>query len=361
MNQNFASAKSGLNQKGSILILAFVMMMTAVVITVSYISMVRHDTVLLGGQFDRVRVLYVAEAGLNKAAWYLLNTAPDASTDGSWRTDAYPAAAGSGGNDPHQESFTEGEYTMWVEDAGGAIQITSQADYHGITRVVRQRVDMVLTPFALKYALYAGGSVNLSDTTGTVSGNIASQGSITPSSGLTMTGSSGEDSSVNPLTINVSAYASIADTVINGNQDFVSGIYSGVWYVDGNVTISSGVTFNGSIIATGDVDFSGQSNITITPVSPNPAMISIGDIQADNSSDVIVNGLMYADAEIQMNNADDFTVNGAIVAGGAVTASDMTGLSLGYDPDIFTSPAPFVMDDADSKTLNIIAGSWEVN
>lgn len=134
------------NNKGSVLILTFLFMTTAVVITMAFLSMVRYDTTLVDSQSNAVHALYIAEAGLNKAAWYLLNTAPDNTTDGSWRTAAYPTAAGSDPTDPQEESFAGGTYTIWVDDSGGSILLTSKGAYNGITRTVHQEENMVLNP-----------------------------------------------------------------------------------------------------------------------------------------------------------------------------------------------------------------------
>lgn len=63
------------------------------------------------GQYDslRVRALSFAEAGAEKALHYLRTTAPNGTTDGSWRTDSYT------------ESFdTGGEYTIRVQNGQGA-------------------------------------------------------------------------------------------------------------------------------------------------------------------------------------------------------------------------------------------------
>ncbi len=54
-------------------------------------------------EIDR-KNFYLAESGINKAVWYLENTAPDGSTNGSWRT---PGVT---------ENLASGSYTMIVEN-----------------------------------------------------------------------------------------------------------------------------------------------------------------------------------------------------------------------------------------------------
>jgi hypothetical protein len=132
--------------KGIVLIWTFLFMTTSVVLTVAYVSMVRYDTILTNKRSNDAHALYIAEAGLNKAAWYLLNTAPDDSMDGSWRTTGYPAPAGEGADDPQQESYGGGNYTIWVENSGSAIKITSNGIYNGNSRIVHQQENLTLSP-----------------------------------------------------------------------------------------------------------------------------------------------------------------------------------------------------------------------
>ncbi len=146
------------SNKGSALILTFLFMTTSVVLTVAYLSMVRYDTILVNSRSNGAHALYIAEAGLNKAAWYLLNTAPDNTTDGSWRTSAYPAPPGDGFNDPQLETFGGGSYTLWVENSNGAIRITSSGVYNGATRLVHQMENLNLTPPSSRTLTAVAGS-----------------------------------------------------------------------------------------------------------------------------------------------------------------------------------------------------------
>jgi hypothetical protein len=128
--------------KGSVLLLTLVFMVTSAVLTVAYLSIVRYDNILVNSRSNDAHALYIAEAGLNQAAWYLINTAPDDSMDGSWRTLAYPAPAGEDPDDPQQGSFGGGTYTIWVQDNNGAIKITSRGVYNNSIRTVHQLENM---------------------------------------------------------------------------------------------------------------------------------------------------------------------------------------------------------------------------
>jgi Tfp pilus assembly protein PilX len=136
--------KALLKQDGVVIIFSLVIMVSLIVVVASYVTLVSYSTKTAGIYQNKEEAFYNAEAGLNRAVWYLENTAPDASTNGSWRTTAYPADPGVGATDPQQEIFENGTYTMWVETSGSDILITSRGIVNSMERIVRQTVSLVI-------------------------------------------------------------------------------------------------------------------------------------------------------------------------------------------------------------------------
>lgn len=128
------------------MLLTLIFMVFLTVLASAYISLVMSNTRLLDAQTDIVRAFYFAEAGLNKAVWYLQTTAPDGSLDGSWRTAAYPAAPGPGVNDPQEETLGDGQYTIWVETSGANILITARGSSNSSEREIQQEVTLTAGP-----------------------------------------------------------------------------------------------------------------------------------------------------------------------------------------------------------------------
>jgi hypothetical protein len=126
------------SKKAVALIFTLIVMISLITIVTGYLSFVKYSTKSTGNQMSDTQAIYLAEAGIHKAIWYLKHTAPDGSTDGSWRTAGYPADPGAGPTDPRQESFAGGAYTMWVETVGGNIQITGRGAMNNSERTVRQ-------------------------------------------------------------------------------------------------------------------------------------------------------------------------------------------------------------------------------
>jgi Tfp pilus assembly protein PilX len=126
------------DRRGVALIITFLFMLTLTIIVTAFLFMGSEGTKYVAMQINDAKAFYLAEAGLDRAIWYLLNTAPDGSTDGSWRTTAYAANPGPNPTDPQQEALGDGSYTIWVEDAGANIQITSTGTVSNIQRTIRQ-------------------------------------------------------------------------------------------------------------------------------------------------------------------------------------------------------------------------------
>ena len=127
-------------EKGVVLLFTLMVMITLTSVVGAYLGFVQYSTRSTGAQISDSQAIYLAEAGLHKAVWYLLNTAPDNSTDGSWRTTAYPAEAGPDPNDPQQESLGEGTYTIWVEDSASNVKITARGTAGDLSRTIEQTV-----------------------------------------------------------------------------------------------------------------------------------------------------------------------------------------------------------------------------
>jgi len=103
-------------QKGAVLLFTLMVMITLISVVGAYLGFVQSSTRSTGAQISDSQAIYLADAGLDMAIWYLRNTAPDGSTDCSWRTTtAYPLAPGPDPNDPQQESYGNGTFTIWVQ------------------------------------------------------------------------------------------------------------------------------------------------------------------------------------------------------------------------------------------------------
>lgn len=141
--------------RGSVLLMTLMFMICLTILSSLFINMVMVNSTNASALVSSTQALYLAEAGANKAVYYLRNTAPDGTTNASWRTTPYPASAGNYAPAgtlpasctltptlPCQESLDGGfsSYTIWVVTAGNKIQITSSGAYNGLIRTVQEEV-----------------------------------------------------------------------------------------------------------------------------------------------------------------------------------------------------------------------------
>jgi len=331
------------DHRGFALIITFIFLVSLTVIASAYLFMVTYETRSVNTKVNSASAICLADAGLHKAVWYLTNTAPDSSTDGSWRTTAYPAAPGPDPTDPQQESLGGGTYTMWVETSGSDILVTARGTVSGVERIIRETITLVTSvPAAFNYAQYAAGDIDFNLSSGAVTGDLETVGTVDNESGMTITGAITEGSSVASPILDTASYAAIADTTVSGNKTFTAGTYSGIWYVDGRVTINDNVTFNGTIIATGNIVLTNTDNFSSTPTDNYPAMATDGIITGSRMGSGTINGLVFAAGNVTLSRATNNTINGSVIAGGDIDMTRGSGWAITYDSDLASDPPPYI-------------------
>ena len=350
-SQTIQSPRLLTGKKGVVLILTFIFMVSLIIVVGAYLFMVSYDTRHAGTQAGNVQALYLAESAVNHAVYYLTNTAPDSSADGSWRTTAYPADPGPDPTDPQQVSLGGGTYTMWVETSGSDILVTGRGTVGGIERVIQETITIASgTIDAFNYAQYSDGDIDFNGSSGSVTGNMAATGTVDNESGMTITGTITEGSGVAAPTTNVADYAAIADTTITGNHTFSAGTYNGIYYVTGKATVNDNVTFNGTIVAGGNIVFTNTDNFNSTPTGNYPALVSGATVTGSRMGSATINGLVYAATSISIPRGMNNTVNGSLVSGGDIDLTNGSGWSVTYDADLAADPPPHFSAGAGGAT-----------
>ena len=368
-------------RKGAVLLFTLMVMITLILVVGAYLGFVQYSTISTGAQISDSQAIYLADAGLDMAIWYLRNTAPDGSTDCSWRTTAYPAAPGSDPNDPQQKSLGNGTFTIWVQDSGSDIQVYARGTVGESSRVITQT--LVLTSSALERAIHADGAhLKLANSSGTIAGNVSCFVSVLPDplpASLTITGTITDQDDgqvkVNPAII-FSTYYDLADALgqaSTSNLTFSSGnTYTGIWYTTKKVTIESNVTINGSVVAEGNIELedSGNRNAenviinpkAYAPIQNYPALVSGGNITGTVKSgvglkDSTISGLILADNNITFDSLSGTTFNGTILAGNNISMENASSFTINYDADMF-SPMPLGFTFSGRDYTVIPQGTW---
>lgn len=368
-------------EKGAVLLLTLIVMITLISVVGAYLGFVQSSTRSTGAQIVDSQAIYLADAGINQAIWYLNNTAPDGSDDYSWRTTAYPVAPGPDPNDPQQKSFGNGTFTIWVQDSGSDIQVYARGTVDGLSRVITETLSLISSVF--ERAIHADGAhLKLANSSGTINGNVSCFVSVLPDplpASLTITGTvtdqdDGQDK-VNPA-ITFSLYYNLANDLgqaSTSNLTFSSGnTYTGIWYTTKKVTIESNATINGSIIAEGTIDFKNSGNrnaenVIINPMAYDPtqnypALVSGSSITGTVKSgvglkDSTINGLILADNNITFDSLTGTSFTGTILAGNNISMENGSSISVNFNAGIFSPMPPgFTFSGGDNTVMP--QGNW---
>jgi len=344
-------------KKGTVLLFTLMVMVVLSSVVGAYLGFVQSSTRSTGAQIEDSQAIYLADAGLSQAIWYLMNTAPDGSGDYSWRTTTYPAVPGPNSTDPRQKSFGNGTFTIWVQDSNSGVQIYARGTVGELTRIITQT--MVTTSKVLERAVHADAShLKLNNSSGTINGNISCFISVLPDplpAGLTITGDvvQGEDQvKVNPELVLDSYYtlAAAAGQVV-ASKTFANATYTGIWYVTNKATIGDNARIEGSIIAKTIIFDYAADNVLIDPTLYDPthnypALYAWNDITSTGTGgnkiglqNSTINGLVLAKQNITFDWLLNTTFNGTILAGQNIDMQNGSGFIVNYNEDIFT-PMP---------------------
>lgn len=265
------------------------------------------------------QALFIAEAGAD----YVLETQlrDEGDDDGDWSDNSnvektFPP-------DSSSERKFIAEYIKSTPSTAtilftGKIPVTGEKE--DITRKIK--MDFSKLPLPGGYLIYIEGLANtkeMEDTT--IEGEIKENADNVPT-----------------LSMDYSYYESIADHTVYGDKTFDSGTYSGIWYVEGDVTVAEAadVTFNGSIVSTGTFKKKeGDEGLIINPDSGDPAIIAGGDINMKEPENVDISGLIYSGGCVNLKEPEGITIDGVIYAVNDVNMKeienlDFTGIILAH-------------------------------
>lgn len=382
------------NKKGNI-ILVFILMTALIVIASSFIFLISGKMRNITYELSSMRALYVAEAGLQKAMWYLVTPSSQGGQGTSWRTTGVT------------ESYSLGQYTFSILDSGvDEAIIASTGEVLSATRFISQKVSLISFPSAFDYAIFSNSEINATGSvliTGDIFGNGDTNfggsaqlvdGSVYHPPGYEVDGA--PDGGVpDPLptmpSLDTSSYdseISIAEGVASGDVNYTSDIYlnGGTVYVNGDVNISGTGTIYGpgAIVATGNINISGtltsndsginfisgdSMNLSGSSTIPDSTFYSSGSINVSGSGRFI-GGSFLTNGDINMSGSP--SIQGIVYSGGTTTITGdvslngsfacstlnhLTGnVSITFDEEALPEEIP---PGFASEGISPIKGSWK--
>jgi len=363
------------NQKGMALLTTLIFVFILITFAVALLTMTSNDTKLSTLQRDSTEAFYIAEAGIEKALWYL-NTSTDNGGNGlDWRTDAaHDLPDGYLEKDyPDDGSTNYFQITVLNDpDDVNKIIINSKgvvSDDNKVygSRKIEVKAKKAISPasnIAYNYAIATEGDLTFSGNVQTFGGDVHANenlyisgegtnisvynGDVTVSGGTNEYSPGNENTNIQiypkidfdyykQLAIDNGSYYGYETSVVFTTYTELSGIH----FVDGDIEIKADLDIiDGAIFATGEIKVTGEQTINRTQSDEydNPlAIIAKGDIT--------IGGNIYVEGVIQTEGV--FTINGSItVYNGAVIADEGVlnggagGINITYDPDLLGANIP---------------------
>jgi len=367
-----------LNQKGMALLTTLIFVFILVTFAVALLTMTSNDTKLSTLQRDSTRAFYLAEAGIEKALWYL-NTPEDLGGEDKylWRPTSF-----------HEEVTALEYYEITIEDIGISLGEDNDTDIIQINSIgVVENPDGTVAGkrtvvVSAKIGISPSGDVSydhaiLTDGNMTLNGGISISGSIHSNGDITNNGTldlqdgiataHGENNIAYPLgedhqgeeefphidfknfrelvidpdnpddayeeSGNGKFYGKDTSVVFNTDSDL-----NGIYFVDGDVTIKASLTLiNATIFATGTIDVIGSGDVYLqNDISPL-ALIAKGDITIGGS--VHGEGIIQSESTVTINGNVNIEI-GAIYADDGVLNGGGGTINVVYDTGLAGTPIP---------------------
>lgn len=344
--------RSRKRKKGVTLLLTLIIMTTLAVVVTAFLYMVSVQTKGSGYTIDSAKAFWLAEAGIQQVIYKL-------KTDGAYRTTPSP--------NPLTGTLGTGSYSVSVVKNASTYTLTSTGTVEGLSRTIEQSIIAVAGGADFSDGIYAdGNTLNFQGSSGTINGDIRGNGNIQNYSGMTINGTVLPNSPTDFAICDYPSYLAIANNVVNTSKTFTSGnTYSGIWYVDGSVSIEKNVTINGSIIATGGITISGSNrnpatNINITPGSNYPALVARTNINSSYLQTSTIKGLIYAGNNVSFDNNGTGTLfSGSILAGSNISMKQGSGFTVTYNSQIQSNPPPYFSSAGGSDATVTPQKDWQ--
>jgi formylmethanofuran dehydrogenase subunit C len=388
-----------INNRGNILVI-FIILIVLSISLFSFISLIGTRLKESGVKVKDSAAFYAADAGLNKAIWYLATPVSQGGKGLDWRVSASWESFGAGGY-----RFTIANWTVTDE----AI-IISTGEVGNSSKTVSQLVRIGGLPSAFDYGVYCNSGVDFSgnvllkgdiyvnDDTEFSTGASATDGYVYHPSGTTLSGDGTwtDGGAPDPLpsfpAFDSSYYDNLivaAGAVPSGDLDYSNetiDLAGGIVYVNGDVSITNNTTFNGPgvIVATGTINISGNTytsddvtfisndelSVTGNTYTSSSTYYSATSIAASGNTRVEVgsflttgaiklsgnlnlSGLIYAESGASTIIGNP-TITGSLVVDSFKIFSGNANVY--FDPSKLPAEAP---DGFSSSTLTVVKGSWK--
>ncbi len=357
------------NQKGIALLTTLIFVFILVTFGVALLTMTGNDIKLSALQRDSTEAFYIAEAGIDKALWYLNTPEYNGGKGLDWRTNEY--------QEPYPAVSTN-YYQLTVEDTAeqDIIKITSRgvvSDGNKVygSRKIEVKAKKAISPSpgsVYNYNITTEGNLTFKGYV-QIYGDVHSNGNIsrvtenpvlingvaTASGGTNDMGSVSHATQMYPR-IDFEYYKGLVtdpDNPDNAYDGSGKGKYygkdtsvvfdtptvlDGINFIEGNVSIKADgnltIINGGAIFATGTITVIAKPTINRaqTPGYDNPlAIIAKGDITLGGYWDL--EGVIQTESTLRISSADS-SFDGALIADIGILDGSSPGINISHDPNL---------------------------
>ncbi|KPJ68998.1 hypothetical protein AMJ44_04845 [candidate division WOR-1 bacterium DG_54_3] len=276
--------------------LILVVALVAIVGSVTYLTTVSVRNI--GGKTDHLKAFYIADAGLQKAIWYLTTPPEEGGKGLDWRTAGVT------------EEFGGGSYIISVEDDPDGLKITSRSSFGERERILQIIAGEDFSDEFSKYALLSDKDVALAEgtsvegTTAVTEGNEIS-GAGTSDNEMTVIDEPSIDTTYYDNQIAVSDAG--GESVLVGNQSYDDLDLNNVnLYVDGNVNVGGNVSGQADIVSSNDINVSSGAII-----GRKVKLIAKNNLTVEQGAKIRKDAVLYAGENLTIGD-DVITADPAI-------------------------------------------------
>jgi len=355
-----------LNQKGMALLTTLIFVFILVTFAVALLTMTSNDTKLSTLQRDSTRAFYLAEAGIERAIWYLNSSKENA--DG---LDFMGPLTGGTSTEFYNVVFSYDIGPPEIKTLISTGKVIGGGEYNKGTRKIEVKLIKGVSPSSIltyDHAIFTNGNMTLNGESLTFVGDIHSNGDLTINANslnivgdATVTGDTNKPEFTDPSPellfphIDWGYFQDLAERKVDGGYYYdedpstygettkvfnVSETLTGIHYIDGNVVIKSDINLqNATIVANGTITVLGNGDVTLlNNIEDHPlALIAKGDITIDGivhgEGIIQTKGNIVNNGTVEINEGAIYAELGTFNGGGAVEfnvcyATALTGLEI---------------------------------
>lgn len=320
-------------ERGSVLVLAMLMVTATLVFGLSYLGSAVDRHTRIGISTDRLEATTLAEGAAERALFRLFQ--------GSTSDES---SVGLGNGTFSHQTVTESD----------GYAITGSGTVNGVTVRCVVHVDGVTSTVGnVDGPVYAGGSL---------AGDVGALTWAEPfryggSLFLTPNGPVESVTSAPTVSLNTGLFAA-TEVDLSGTLGLDGGDFVGHYLATGNVQIKGPATLSGSVFTSRSLHINGRNKDVELRASGGTGVLFIqGNLTANNVAHLLIEGSIFVEGSVSLTNIDELTITGSILTNGGLDLGTDTG-TIAFDPALTADTLPPTVTVGGPPIITPTAVAW---